>query len=291
MKEHLLNDGDRAALQGLIPLAGALGAGTVFALFFGGRRRGSGIAVFELFAIVAVLTAVATTAYFALSLLHRNVAISDRELAQTATPLVVAVFLLVFLSALSRLPGSAERVFALLPLTLGAGAVAFALASSSWTSDPEHASAFAAIILVVGALIALLVDRFRVGSDGKAERRELIRLSAAGYQPVERTLAVGLPPNGDPAPVLTCWARKDRLYVDRSGLLLLREEARRRWGDLPLGRARLPTGPALVEVEIPWGGLRRTALLATFAPGDDAPRTHELKLSSGLADVTGLGIV
>jgi hypothetical protein len=51
MKEHLLNDGDRAALQALVPLAGALGVGTIFALFFGGRRK-AGLAVFELFAIV-----------------------------------------------------------------------------------------------------------------------------------------------------------------------------------------------------------------------------------------------
>jgi hypothetical protein len=61
VKEHLLSEGDRAALQALVPLAGALGAGTIFALFFGGRRR-AGFAVFELFTIVAVLTAVGSTA-------------------------------------------------------------------------------------------------------------------------------------------------------------------------------------------------------------------------------------
>lgn len=31
MKQHLLSDGDRAALQALVPLAGALGVGTIFA--------------------------------------------------------------------------------------------------------------------------------------------------------------------------------------------------------------------------------------------------------------------
>jgi len=291
VKEHLLNDGDRAALQGLIPLAGALGAGTIFALFFGGRRRGSGIAVFELFAIVAVLTAVATTAYLAIALLHRNTPVSDRELTETATPLIVAVFLLVFLSALSRLPGSAERIAALLPLALGAGFVAFWLASSSWASDPAHASLVALIILAVGALIALFVDRFRFGSDGRREQHEMARLSAAGYLPLERALAVALPPNGDPTPVLICWARKERLYVDWAGLHLLREEARRRWAALSGGKARLPVGAALVEVKIPWLGLRRTALVSTFEPGDDSPRVHELRLDSGLADVTGLGLV
>ena len=80
VKEQVINhlsQGDRAALQGLIPLTGALGAGTIFALFFGGRQRGSGIVVFELCAIVAVLASLGMTAYLAISLLHQNQAISD----------------------------------------------------------------------------------------------------------------------------------------------------------------------------------------------------------------------
>jgi hypothetical protein len=113
VKQHLLSDGDRAALQALVPLAGALGVGTISALFFGGRRK-PGIAVFELFAIVAVLTAAGSTAYFSVSLLHQNEAITSHELTQTATPLVVAAFLLVFVSATIltdvkvglRIPGS-----------------------------------------------------------------------------------------------------------------------------------------------------------------------------------------
>jgi hypothetical protein len=73
VKQHLLSD--RAALQALVLLAGALGVGTTFALFFGGRRR-SGTAVFELFAIVAVLTAAGSTAFLSVSLLHQNEAIT-----------------------------------------------------------------------------------------------------------------------------------------------------------------------------------------------------------------------
>ena len=73
LKEHVLNPGDRAALQALVPLAGALGVGTIFALFFGGRRK-SGTAVFELFAIVAVLTAAGSTAF-----LQRLVVASERS--------------------------------------------------------------------------------------------------------------------------------------------------------------------------------------------------------------------
>ena len=87
MKEQLLSDSDRAALQSLIPLAGALGAGTIFGLFFGGRKR-AGFAVFEIFAMVSVLVAVGSTAYFSIALMHANEPISDADLTQTATPLI-----------------------------------------------------------------------------------------------------------------------------------------------------------------------------------------------------------
>lgn len=97
-----------------MPLAGALGGGDDLCLFFG--RRKAELAVFDLFAIVAVLTAAGTTAYLSISLLHRNTAITSHELAQTATPLLVAAMLLVFVSVFSRLPGSMERLLTLLPL-------------------------------------------------------------------------------------------------------------------------------------------------------------------------------
>jgi hypothetical protein len=58
-----LGASDRAALQSLIPLASGLGAGTIFGLFFVGRRR-AGFAVFEAITIVAVLVAVSTTSYY-----------------------------------------------------------------------------------------------------------------------------------------------------------------------------------------------------------------------------------
>ena len=92
--------------------------------------------MFELFAIVAVLVSVGTTAYLAIALLHNDEAISDRILTQTATPLIFAVFLLVLVSVLGRLPGSVERVFSVLPLILIAGAVAAWLASSAWSFQP-----------------------------------------------------------------------------------------------------------------------------------------------------------
>lgn len=47
-----LGAGDRAALQSLVPLAGAVGAVTIFSLF-AGTRRGAALRVFEVFALVA----------------------------------------------------------------------------------------------------------------------------------------------------------------------------------------------------------------------------------------------
>jgi hypothetical protein len=102
-----LGASDRAALQSLIPLAGAVGAGTIFSLF-AGTRRGAALRVFEVFAIVAVLTAAALTAATAIDLLHANEAISNRELTQTAMPLVIATLLLVVVSVFNRVSATAE---------------------------------------------------------------------------------------------------------------------------------------------------------------------------------------
>jgi len=181
MKQHLLgelSDGDRAALQALVPLAGALGVGTIFALFFGSQRK-SGLAVFELFAIVSVLTAVGSTAYFAIALLHQNEAISSHDLTQTAMPSLVAVFLLVFISAFARMPAAGLRVFTLLPLALFGAVIAALLASSTWSADPASASLVALIMLGVGALVgalAWLVDRLDIGWDRRWEHRRLTGL-------------------------------------------------------------------------------------------------------------------
>jgi len=303
MKEHALNPSDRAALQGLIPLAGALGAGTIFALFFGGRRRGSGIAVFELFAIAAVLAAVGTTAYLCISLLHRNEAISDRELTQTATPLIVAAFLLVFVSVLTRLPGSAERVFAVLPLALVGAAFAAWLASSSWSLDPEDASLMAALILGIGGLAALLAwagerldSRWQRGS----QERRFVRLSGAGYRVEERELGLALPSrrSGGDRASLSSWARKERVYLDDAACEQLRTRARARWDRLAAGEVKPPNGSlVLTRVDLsrhlPALGGRRRLRLWVFEPAaDEEARAYDVEANDdGLFDVTGLGVV
>lgn len=184
LKEHVLGASDRAALQSLIPLAGALGAGTIFGLFFGGRKW-AGFAVFEIFATVSVLVAVGSTAYFCIALLHADEAITDSDLAKTATPLVFGAFLLVFVSILSRLPGSFERVLMLVPLALGAAFVAALIAGmTAWNTDPAHASLAAILVLAVGAVLSLLtawVDRMDLSWDRRSSYSRMLRLWGAGY--------------------------------------------------------------------------------------------------------------
>ncbi len=302
MKQHLLSDGDRAALQALVPLAGALGVGTIFALFFGGRRK-SGIAVFELFAIVAVLTAAGSTAYFSVSLLHQNEAISSHELTQTATPLVVAAFLLVFVSVFARLPGSLTRIITLLPLAIAGIVIAALLASSTWSADPENASLVALAMLAVGALVGLaawLVDRLDLGWEGRTEQRRLARLYAAGYLPAERSPRFVLPhPDSVSASDgLACWEKKDKSYLDLSGWLRLRDEATSRWRALSSGEARAPSGSTIlaqVKVGLRLPGLRDqpTVRVSLLEPSRDSePRVREIRANeNGLFDVTDLGIV
>jgi hypothetical protein len=302
VKEHLLNDGDRAALQALVPLAGALGVGTTFALFFGGQRK-SGTAVFELFAIVAVLAAAGSTAFFAISLLHQNEAITSHDLTQTATPLVVAAFLLVFVSVFARLPGSGLRLFALVPLALAGIAIAALLASATWSAEPENASLAALVILAVGVALAggaWAFEQLDIGWGRRSEQRRLTRLYSAGYLPNERALNVALPRRDEvrDGETLICWARKGRSYLDMTGWHRLRREVGERWGALASGEAQAPSGAAvLVHVKV---GLRvplfqrdEVVRVSILEPAKGAgARVHELRPNDdGLFDVTELGVV
>jgi hypothetical protein len=303
MKENFLNPSDRAALQGLIPLAGALGAGTIFALFFGGRRRGPGIAVFELFAIVAVLAAVGTTAYLSIALLHNNEALTDRELTQTAAPLIFAVFLLVLVSVLSRLPGSAERAVTVLPLLLAAGVVAAYLASTAWSFKPGDTVLMAGLVLGIGGLTALLAwgsDRLDARWERGLEQRRFVRLSVAGYRVEERELRLSLPARGKGGDrqTVSCWTRKGRVYLDWLACRQLRDRADARWDRLSENKGRPPAGPAvLTRVHVRHYAFLRVgkgaARFSIFEPGrGEQVHTHEPKINDDrLFDVTDLGIV
>jgi len=297
-----LSGGDRAALQALVPLAGALGVGTIFALFFGGRRK-SGFAVFELFAIVAVLTAVGSTAYFAIALLHQDEAISSQDLTQTAMPLLVAVFLLVFVSAFARMPATGLRIFTLFPLALFGAVIAALLASSTWSADPASASLVALIMLGVGALVgvlAWLVDRLDIGWDRRWEHQRLTRLYAAGYLPADRTARFVLPRQEAASDLLElpCWVRKGQVYLDIPGWLLLRRQAADRWRSFAIGNGRPPTGSKIlvhvkVGFRIPVLRDRAVVRVSVLEPARGGKtQMREVRANEdGVFDVTDLKIV
>lgn len=295
MKEQVLGASDRAALQSLVPLAGALGAGTIFALFFGGRRHRTGLAVFEVFAIVSVLVAVGTTAYLSIALLHANEPIGDRVLAQTASPLIVAVFVLVLVSIAGRLPGSVERAFAILPLVVLAALISALLASSAWEAEPAGASVFALTLLGVGALLALLAsaaDRLSVGWDRRTGQSRIQRIVGAGYMPERRALALALPEpeGGEEQRPLACWNRRGRLYLDATTLRRLRDRTDRRWSDLDSAEALPPASSSMllavrVGPFIPGLGLHRRATVAAVVGGESQKRSLTAN-EDGLFDVS-----
>jgi hypothetical protein len=299
VKEHLLSASDRAALQSLIPLASGLGAGTIFGLFFVGRRRAS-YAVFESIAIVAVLVSVGTTAYYAIALLHRDTAITNKELAETAVPLVVAAVLLILITIVARLRGATQRVTVLLPLVLVAVVAAIELASSGIALEPSAAPVVAVAILAAGAAFGALgtvIDGRARRSVRRAEHDRLALLTSRGYAPIEARLAPAVPrlAGEDGAPAIDVWRRGEANFIDGSGAPRLRDSVDDRWQSLAAGEAREAIGAVvLLEVE-PAGGPRRAAAptelrLATLRPGTEPPR-HTATLAAngdGLFDVTDL---
>jgi hypothetical protein len=298
VKEHLagLSDSDRAALQSLVPLAGALGAGTIFALF-SARGRRTGFAIFEIFAIVAVLTAVGTTAYLAIALIHNDQAISDRDLAQTASPLIVAAFLLVFISIFNRVATFAGRALTIAVLLIGAATVAVEISMASWMASPGNASVFALITLGVGLLLGAAGWAFDRDHDRRARNRkqaELARRAAAGYLPVDESLRPVLPARPDEqAPALACWRRKGRLYLDIDEAERLRRAVNERWGALAAGDAGQATGGEIlfrVKVLYRIPGIRDAPAveLVAFEPADGGREVvHELpRNDEGLFEVT-----
>lgn len=299
MKEQLLSDSDRAALQSLIPLAGALGAGTIFGLFFGGRKR-AGFAVFEIFAMVSVLVAVGSTAYFSIALMHANEPISDADLTQTATPLILATFLLVFVSILSRLPGSFERLLFLVPLALGAATIAaLIVVVSALNTDPAHASLVAVLVLIVGAVMGLLtgwIDRMDLSWDRRIGYQRLIRLTGEGYHSERRALGLVLPATiaDEERPIVSCWVRRGRLYLDTAALRRLRTAADAGWDAHAKASAPAPSGARLllrvkVGIWLPVLRPRRRAGLVTLESRER--RSHDLMANEdGLFEVTDLGL-
>jgi hypothetical protein len=303
MNAHLvlataLGASDRAALQSLIPLASGLGAGTIFGLFFVGRRR-AGFAVFEAITIAAVLVAVSTTAYYCIALLHRDTAVSNKELVETALPLVVALVLLIVMSIVARLRGVTQRIVVVLPLVLVAVVATIELARSGAALEPTAAPVVALAILAAGAAfgaLGTLVDARARREARRAEHDRLALLTGRGYVAAEARLALALPrPLADDVGLpLDIWRRGEAAFIDGRGAKRLSEEVDARWQSLAAGEARGAIGPfVLLEVESIGGrrGATPTELrLDTLRPGTATPRrTARLHPNGdGLFDVTDL---
>jgi hypothetical protein len=297
VKEHVLDANNRAALQSLVPLASGLGAGTIFGLFFGGRKR-AGFAVFEVFAMVSVLVAVGSTAYLAIAILHSGEAITDADLTQTATPLILGAFLLVFVSILSRLPGSFERLLLLVPLAFGAAAIAAAIvALSAWNTDPAHASLVALLVLVIGGILGLLtawVDRMDLSWDRRLGYKRMVRLTGAGYISEWRALGLGVLAAAaeEERPAISCWVQRGRVYLDTDALRRLRTEADAAWDAHAQSNAAAPSGARLllrvkVGIWLPLVRTRRRAQLLTLESRER--RVYDLAFNEDrLFDVTAL---
>ncbi len=243
-----LGASDRAALQSLIPLAGAVGAGTIFSLF-AGTRRGAALRVFEIFAIVAVLTAAASTAAIAIDLLHADQPISNRDLTQTAMPLVIATLLLVVVSVFNRVNESFDRVLVLLPMVAVAIFAAAELAISSWSVDPGSAIWVVMLIFLVGLALSLIgwgVDRHSQGSGRRTQQGRVRRLVKLGYTPTAIALSPDLPTVTAGAPGLSGWKRGDATLLDYEDAERLRDFVRARWDALADGEAAGPVGPTIL---------------------------------------------
>jgi hypothetical protein len=300
VKEHALAASDRAALQSLIPLASAIGVGTMFALFFGSRKR-TAFAIFEIFAIVSVLVAAALTASIAISLLHQDKAISDHDLTETAMPLVVAAFLLVFITVLGRLRVAGDRLWTMFPIGLACVWVAAMLTIRVWAATPENASLVAFALLGIGALIAFGVFLWEWRSARGSRRgraRELAKTIAAGYAPARKRLRPSLPePEGTAATEVACWVKKGHTYLDLNGCERLRDLVRERWDAMGEAGVQPPNGSRIlaaidVRYRIPFRRSSPEARVSIVqAPGGDNDTQAAPMNEDGLIDVTDLGLL
>jgi hypothetical protein len=292
-----LGPNDRAALQGLIPLAGAVGAGTIFSLFAGGRR-GTGFRVFEVFAIVAVLTAAGITAALSIDLLHAGHAITNKELTQTAMPLVIATLLLVAISIFERIGESWNRALLILVFAAVAIYVATALVIASSNVDPESAMPVVAGIFAVGLLLAgagWAIDRYNLRAARRVQQDRVRRLVRLGYVPTRVSLRPALPRVAGEEPQIAAWTKGESTLLDSYDAEWLRDLVRTRWDALAAGNAEGAVGEAvLLDVRLqPWvkpghGPAKLEATLLRFDT-KEPERTVELpSVGDDLYDVSEL---
>jgi hypothetical protein len=302
-----LDPNNRAALQGLITLAGAVGIGALLTSFFPKRKasRGgrSGIAMFELFVVAAVLTAAATTAYICLALLHEGDHVSSRELTEASMPLVVSVFALVLLSAISRLPSTMHRAITVAPVALAAVALAAIVGSETWFVPPEHVYRVAVVIFALAALFGWATWRLELNAERNSledEMEQHVERTGAGYEEVLQPLLLPVPValHLEEKPMLACWTREGRCYLDEAAARNLQVAVTERWQAWEAGQAAFPAGSsALARVKIKKripAFRSRARLILVLWRTDKANLQSEIPIdaeSDGLFEITDLGIV
>jgi hypothetical protein len=292
-----LSDGDRAALQSLVPLSSALGAGTIFSLFVG-TRRGTALRLFEVFAIVTVLALAALTAAISIDLLHEGLAITGKELTQTATPLIIATVLIVVVSVFNRINESFDRLLLLLPFACGAILAALLLVLSSFGADPSSALWRVGLILAVGLVFSVAgwaIDRNELRSGRRGQVRRVLHRTGLGFTPVAITLRPALPEGGPSSQGLTGWARGDSRFLAYEDAARLRDLVRARWDALAAGEARNPVGEMiLLDIELEhWVRTARRPgrmQIKLLRPGAKKPEETKSLTANGdrLFDVTDL---
>lgn len=294
VKGQHLGAGDRAALEALITLAGALAVGTVFALFFSTRRKAAAIAVFEAVVVVGVLSAMATTASFGITLLHRDQAIGIDDLTVVATPLIVAVFVLATVSVVARVPRPFGRGLPSLCIAVFAAAAIPFIALRVLSVDPSNATPTISIVLVAGLLagvVAWAAERISLRIERRWEQRRIGRLLVRGYVPGERTIGLALPRcNGDNQPKVGCWLRDGKTYLEFETFRQLRAEADERWEAVGRGKASLlEDRPVLFRVRIdpwiPWITPLPSVQLVVSAPKGDTTEIRLPRTADGLFEV------
>lgn len=304
MKEHLMDASTRAAFQGLIAAAAAIGIGALLAGdFFGrsGRRdRDVGFTVFEVFSVIAILTGSFMTGYLSIAYLKAGEEVSDAQFAQVGTLLIVSVALLVLLRTIAKFSalhgGLGNHVATIAVTVFSALVIPFVVTLQS--AKPEYIVPEGGVILAVGAILGggfLLIERYWVNDSKKAAKRRVAGLAFKGYQPGETPLQPRLPGRGQF--VIVCWSKKGRIYLDPAEGRRLEAEVDRRWDSLaagdelpPLGQSML-TRIAVKTKMIPWPP-RQTFTLEVSGLDDQKDGRRELTANSdGLFDITDLALV
>ncbi len=267
----------------------------------GPRQRDAGFAAFEVFTVVAAVTAAVLTAALSLVFLSRDEAISDTDLFRVSAPALVALLLLVVLTSVARfsiLTDALSNNFPILLSALFAAMLAGAMPIFLVVKVSEIIVAVAAILtagMVVGWFF-LVLERRHLGEKRRDAQRRLSGLAADGYVPVKCSLRAAVPSTADQPEILdaVCWAREEGCYLDQAEARRLCRRVDARWAALGSGEAAPPLAKSVMtEARLkttvwPWPP-RFVMKLAIHLRGAIDAEHFELNVDErGLFDVTVL---